>query len=222
MAGGDFLKYASENYGIDKICDDLASIETNTKIVDNPARKAATAAVREAEKALAGAERSWPGCSTDLTITPAVKNASIPALQDKINRACQAVTAAAAARKDIPAKLPASASTLRQGRAMRAGRRGLQMVLRLLAHNAEHWLSNQLNAYLRHDDNTAPSPSEHHPRPRWHHHLEPRRDRRRLRAAPRPPHRRALALLIQEIVATRRHARRQPANDLHVTPQPGI
>ena len=31
---------------------------------------------------------------------------------------------------------------------LRAGRRSLQMVLRLLAHNAEHWLSNQLNAYL--------------------------------------------------------------------------
>jgi hypothetical protein len=26
------------------------------------------------------------------------------------------------------------------------------MVLRLLAHNAEHWLSSQLNAYLRDDD----------------------------------------------------------------------
>ena len=26
------------------------------------------------------------------------------------------------------------------------------MVLRLLAHNAEHWLSNQFNAYLRDDD----------------------------------------------------------------------
>ncbi len=26
------------------------------------------------------------------------------------------------------------------------------MVLRLLAHNAEHWLANQLNAYLRDDD----------------------------------------------------------------------
>ena len=26
------------------------------------------------------------------------------------------------------------------------------MVLRLLAHNAEHWLSNHLNAYLRDDD----------------------------------------------------------------------
>ena len=35
---------------------------------------------------------------------------------------------------------------------LRAGGRGLQMVLRLLAHNAEHWLSSQLNAYLRDDD----------------------------------------------------------------------
>ena len=35
---------------------------------------------------------------------------------------------------------------------LRAGRRGLQMVLRLLAHNAEHWLSSHLNAYLRDDD----------------------------------------------------------------------
>ena len=35
---------------------------------------------------------------------------------------------------------------------LRAGRRGLQMVLRLLAHNAEHWLSGHLNAYLRDDD----------------------------------------------------------------------
>ena len=35
---------------------------------------------------------------------------------------------------------------------LRTCRRGLQMVLRLLAHNAEHWLSNQLNAYLRDDD----------------------------------------------------------------------
>ena len=26
------------------------------------------------------------------------------------------------------------------------------MVLRLMAHNAEHWLSNHLNAYLRDDD----------------------------------------------------------------------
>ena len=35
---------------------------------------------------------------------------------------------------------------------VRAGRRGLQMALRLLAHNAEHWLSGHLNAYLCDDD----------------------------------------------------------------------
>ena len=35
----NFLKYASENYGIDKICDYIASISANTKVMDNPARK---------------------------------------------------------------------------------------------------------------------------------------------------------------------------------------
>ena len=149
----NFLKYASQNYGIDKICDYLASIETNTKIVDNPARKAATAAVREAEKALASAGRELAGLLVDPAITAAAKNASIPALQDKITRARQAVSAATTARKDIPAKLPAShIDPDARVALLRAGRRGLQMVLRLLAHNAEHWLSNQLNAYLHDDD----------------------------------------------------------------------
>jgi len=149
----NFLKYASVNYGIDKICDYLAAIEVNTKIVDNPARKAATAAVREADKALADAERELAGLLADPAITPAAKNTAIPALQDKITRARQAVTAATAARKDIPAKLPASdIDPGARVALLRTGRRGLQMVLRLLAHNAEHWLSNQLNAYLRDDD----------------------------------------------------------------------
>ena len=149
----NFLKYASVNYGIDKICDYLASIEVNTKIAGNPARKAATAAVREAEKALAGAERELAGLLTDPAITPAAKNKAIPALQEKITRARQAVTAATAARKDIPAKLPATdIDPDARVALLRTGRRGLQMVLRLLACNAEHWLSNQLNAYLRDED----------------------------------------------------------------------
>ena len=149
----NFLKYASANYGIDKICDYLADITTNTKIVDNPARKAASAAVRDAEKALAGAERALAGLIQDPAITPAVKNAAIPALQNKITRARTELAAATAARKKIPAKLPASDINPEAKTALlRAGRRGLQMVLRLLAHNAEHWLSAHLNAYLRDDD----------------------------------------------------------------------
>jgi len=150
----NFLKYASENYGIDKICDYLAGVEANTKITGNPARKQANAAVREAEKVLAAAERDLAVLLADPAIAPAAKNTRlIPAAQEKISAARKKLAAAAAARDKVPAKLPANAIDPEAKTALlRAGRRGLQMVLRLLAHNAEHWLSAHLNAYLRDDD----------------------------------------------------------------------
>ena len=150
----NFLKYASENYGIDKICDYIAGIQTNTKVIDNPARKKATAAVREAEKTLAAAERELAALLADPAITPDAKNTRlIPAAQKKITAARNKLDAAAAARDKIPAKLPANVIDPEAEVALlRTRRRGLQMVLRLLAHNAEHWLSNQLNTYLQDDD----------------------------------------------------------------------
>ena len=150
----NFLKYASENYGIDKICDYIAGIEANTKIVDNPARKKANAAVREAEKAVAAAERDLAVLLADPAISPAAKNTRlIPAAQKKITAAHKKLDAAKAARDTIPAKLPANLiDPEAQVALLRTRRRGLQMVLRLLAHNAEHWLSNHLNIYLRDDD----------------------------------------------------------------------
>ncbi|MGH3192971.1 MAG: putative transposase [Streptosporangiaceae bacterium] len=150
----NYLKYASENYGIDKICDYAADIETNTKIVGNPARKDGNAAVREAEKTLAAAERGLAVLLADPAITPADKNARlIPAAEREIAAARRQLSAAKKARDPIPAKLPANQiDPQAQVALLRTGRRGLQMVLRLLAHNAEHWLSGQLNAYLRDDD----------------------------------------------------------------------
>jgi len=150
----NFLKYASENYGIDKICDYIAGIETNTKIIDNPARKKANAAVRDAEKAVAAAERDLAVVLADPAVSPAAKNTRlIPAAQDKIAAAHKKLAAAAAARDPIPAKLPANLiDPEAQVALLRTCRRGLQMVLRLHAHNAEHWLANHLNAYLRDDD----------------------------------------------------------------------
>jgi hypothetical protein len=145
----NFLKYASENYGIDKICDYLASIETNTKLT----RDQASAAVRDADKTLAAAERGLAALLSDPGLAPAAKNARIPGLEKSITRARDAAAAAVTARKPVPAKLPASSIDPDAKTALlRAGRRGLQMVLRLLARNAEHWLSNHLNAYLRDDD----------------------------------------------------------------------
>ena len=149
----NFLKYASENYGIDKICDYLATIETNAKLTRNPARDQANAAVRDAEKTLAAAERGFAVLLEDPGLSPAAKNDRIPGSQENITRARAAVAAAVAARRPVPAKLPASSIDPDARTALlRAGRRGLQMILRLLAHNAEHWLSNHLNAYLRDDD----------------------------------------------------------------------
>ena len=114
---------------------------------------AGAAAVRDAEKALAGAGRALAGLIQDPAITPAVKNVAIPALQNKITCARTELAAATAARKKIPAKLPASdIDPSAKTPLLRAGRRSLQMVLRLLAHNAEHWLSAHLNAHLRDDD----------------------------------------------------------------------
>jgi hypothetical protein len=149
----NFLKYASENYGIDKICDYLASIETNTKLTRNPARDQANVAVRDADKTPAAAGRGLAALLADPGLTPAAKNARIPGLEKSITRARAAAAAAVTARKPVPAKLPASDINPDAKTALlRAGRRGLQMVLRLLAHNAEHWLSSHLNAYLRDDD----------------------------------------------------------------------
>ncbi len=150
----NFLKYASGNYGIDKICDYLAIIEVNTKVIDNPARKKANAVVRGQDKTLAEAERDLATLIANPAISVAAKNTQlIPAAQRKITAARRNRDAAATARAAIPAKLPANLiDPDAEVALLRAGRRGLQMVLRLLAHNAEHWLSNHLNAYLRDDD----------------------------------------------------------------------
>ncbi len=150
----NFLKYASENYGTGKICDYLAGIETNTKILGNPARKKANTAIRDGEKTLAAAERDLATLIADPAISVAAKNTTlIPAAQRTITAARKKRDTAVTARDAIPAKLPANViDPDAEAALLRAGRRSLQMILRLLAHNAEHWLSDHLNAYLRDDD----------------------------------------------------------------------
>jgi hypothetical protein len=150
----NFLKYASANYGIDAICDYAAEIQANTKVTGNPARKAANAAVRQAEKVVAAAREGYAAMLADPAIPAAAKNARlIPAARQKITRAEKALAKAEAARDKTPAKLPANViDPHAQVALLRVGRRSLQTVLRLLAHNAEHWLASHLNAYLQDDD----------------------------------------------------------------------
>ena len=213
----NFLKYASVNYGIDKICDYLATIEVNTKIVDNPARKAATAAVREAERTLprrAGASRLLTPRDHSRRQErrhprPAGQHHPRPPGSHRRHHGTQTHPRETARQRHRPR---------RQVALLRTGRRGLQMVLRLLAHNAEHWLSNQLNAYLRDDDEYRATTRQSIIRAWRHHHLHPRRDHRPPQQ-PRPPHRPRPALLIQRSTPPRPPCQATTAPSLTTSPR---
>src|SRR6266849_1220276 len=150
----NFLTYASANYGTGKICDYAATIGTNSKVIDNPARKTARDAARAAQAALDRARADLAAMLRDPAIPAPDKNTRlIPAAQQKITAAERQLTRAKTALDKTPARLPANEIDPDAQRAvLRASHRTLQMILRLLAHNAEHWLANPLNAYLRDDD----------------------------------------------------------------------
>ena len=149
----NLFKYLEAHYGIHWLTDYHASLQDDTHLIANPERKAARARLREAEAALAAAERGLAGVISAPDLSAAAKNKAIPAAENKITTAREAVSAAKAALKPIPAKLPASQVTPGAQKAiLRTRRRSLQMVLRLLAAAAEHWLGNRLNDYLRDND----------------------------------------------------------------------
>jgi len=147
------FKYAGEHHGIDALADYIAEVETNTRPIDNPARKAANITVKTRKADLGDAERVLAQLLCDRTISVSALNKKLTSAHAKIDEAKKAVTAAETTRNAIPAKLPANVIDPTAQRALlRTTRRALQMVLRLLAYNGEHWLANHLNAYLRDND----------------------------------------------------------------------
>src|SRR5258707_143298 len=146
----DLFQYLEDHYGIHWLCDYHADTEDDDHLTANPERTAARARLREAEAALAAAERRLAGVISAPELSAAAKNKAIPPAEKKITKAREAVTTATAALKGIPARLPASQLTPGAHKSiLRTRRRSLQMVLRLLAASAEHWLGNRLNDYLR-------------------------------------------------------------------------
>ena len=198
----NLFKYLEAHYGIHWLTDYHASLQDDTHLIGNPERKAGRARLRSAEQALAAAERELATLLTTPELSAAAKNTAIPAAENKITQARDAVTAAKAALKHIPAKLPASQVTPGAQKAiLRTRRRSLQMVLRLLAAAAEHWLGNRLNDYLR-------DPDEYRAITRHLLHLggiitrTPRTITVTLDPPAAPRIARALALLLEEINAT--------------------
>lgn len=148
----NMFKYASEHNGIDALaCYDM-DISADDRLVTNPARTAARKAVKAAEDKLVTAERALPQLLNGPG-TPKQKNVALPAAHRQIQAATNALAATKAALRPIPAKVVATELDPDAKRARpRLARRGLQMVLRLLAFNAEAWLAEHLDAYLTDPD----------------------------------------------------------------------
>ncbi|MGH3756018.1 MAG: putative transposase, partial [Pseudonocardiaceae bacterium] len=148
----NFFKYAAEHNGIDSLADYVMDIAPDDRKVPNPARAAARKTLTDAQSSLAGAERAL----AQLLSGPAAvsqTNAALPAAHADITAATAAVTAAKTALKPIPAKIAITDLDPDARRAHpRLQRRGLQMVLRLLAYNAEAWLAEHFNTYLNDGD----------------------------------------------------------------------
>lgn len=146
------FKYLTAHHGIDWLCHYGADTGPNTAIIDNPQRKAARTRLTTAQTQLAHAQRELAellGSNQSVT----AKNTAIPTAQTKITTAQWAVATAHQKLKTIPAKIPATQHNPHAQRAtLRTQRRSLQMVLRLLAFNAEYWLADRLNTYLRDND----------------------------------------------------------------------
>jgi hypothetical protein len=142
------FKYASEHNGIDSLADYSMDIGPDDRMVNNPARDAARKVLAVAEAALADAERALPQMLAGPG-TPKDKNTALPKARRRIEAAGAEVQRAKAALRPIPAKIAATEINPEVLRArQRLERRGLQMVLRLLAFNAEAWLAEHFNAYL--------------------------------------------------------------------------
>ncbi len=144
----NMFKYASEHHGIDALACYGMDIRPDTRMVTNPARVTARKTVKAAEAELVTAERALPQLLNG-DGTPKHKNAALPGAHSRIRHAHTALTDAQAALKPIPAKVLATDLDPGAERARpHLAPRGLHMVLRLLAFNAEAWLAEHLNAYL--------------------------------------------------------------------------
>ncbi len=144
----NMFKYAVEHNGIDRLADYCMDLGPDLRKVTNPARVAARKTVAAAQATLIKAERALPQLLSSGG-SPKQLNAALPKLHQQIEIASRALEQAKTNLRPIPAKVLATDLDPQAQRARpRLERRGLQMVLRLLAFNAEAWLAEHFNAYL--------------------------------------------------------------------------
>jgi hypothetical protein len=144
------FKDLTGHHGIDWLCDYTADLVPDTTLVPNPTRQTATKALQAARTEHAAATKALTDLITAPTRPITAINKALPATQHRLDQARTTLATAEHTLKTIPAKIPANQATPGLTRAIpRLKRRTLQMVLRLAAYNAELWLADRLNNYLR-------------------------------------------------------------------------
>ncbi len=149
----NLFKYASEHNGIDSIASYLMDIGPDERRVNNPERRKLHTDVRSAESTLAAAERAL-GRQSDAWVSDMDEHlTAMRTLRDDVTIAKDQLDEARQILKGVPAKVLATEldPSVKQAK-LRIERRGLQMVCRLLAFNAEAWLAEHFNAYLSDPD----------------------------------------------------------------------
>ena len=149
----NLFKYAEAHNGIDSIASYAMELVADDRSVKNPVREQAKAVLATAQADLAQAEQELSKLLCDPGLSAAEKNDAVGSLQRRVEQNQRRRDEAKAALNGIPAKVKASDLDPAVVRAMmRFERRGLQMVLRLLAFNAEAWTAEHFNAYLEDPD----------------------------------------------------------------------
>ncbi len=158
----NFLKYNAANYGIDTLADYTADLTDDTRLTANPAYQQAKKTEQAATAARASAQARLAATLADPAIPAHAKNTTlIPAAQKKITACERDLAAATTRRKTLRAKIPRSQLHPGAQRAiLRPGRRLLQLVLRLLAANAEQHSPTTSTSTCTTTTNTAPSPGK--------------------------------------------------------------
>jgi hypothetical protein len=140
------LKYLVHHHGIDQICDYRMNLIDDTRDVKNPERLAVNNQLKQLRAEHAEVERQIGEAFARLTPgDPGLYRE----LKDRRYMIADEIEDLNTQRKTIPAKIPANQAKPGTELAQpRTERRCYQMVLRVLAYNADLWCAQQLDTYL--------------------------------------------------------------------------
>ncbi len=143
------FKYLSAHHGIDQLCDYRMDLIDDTRPVAHPDRRALTATLNATRAEHAEIERQLGAAVAG----PTHDAARHRRLADERYELADDIDDLDQQRRALPAKIPANQATPGAQRALpRLERRSYQMVLRVLAYNADLWLARRLDTYLNNPD----------------------------------------------------------------------